>query len=1680
MTYISYDRFLNAVKKFPRWSNARRRPIESNAGKLLKSIIEEIAAVEDAIIEYKKEFFIVNYIGKEDTIADYLYSAQVGPIENLDSFILVNLDLLITDKIKLFYENKQYAYYQDGYLIMRNQKINTISYKYNGFDYKTKLEKFHVWNIFDEFAWFVGLTRFDDETNKELMQRTLLVFRNRTNSSEQGLKNTIKNALINYGTIDNDEIIFEQPSEKNLYNLNSEHISFYEELAKINRDMARTKRWDIDYWENKFVQLGYIPHIWDADVEIYKNGVGYNESLMTSTIRDLNLTEKTDIEITGYKKSKTLIEEYIKNKNISQNINLKLKKYTNAISPIDVQYKITASTITELNNKDKIYIDCYNTFSGEKDYYIDDLFIDKESGIEIIKNNSLKNETKYKLKFLPISDNDCCTMEINKLNLIKDSEITGLLKENNNFIFENGILKNKNVLFHGTSIRHMNISNNLIDNRDIGFKLNDSGKEGYSEINVSEYTRDISKALIIESSGVYQDILNNPTYIKYNGFTLKDNALISGSGSSSVKDEINIELSCRDIKFDIYKTENSSISGAYCNIEVYINGELDDSKSEYNVSLSSKGINKQYSFKELKDVKIVISRNGMTPIKVNNIHATRYEIEVFADGKIKISGDKTTMVIPANTKYISIYIKNYGQYSPNIKSVHIGSKLNSLTSAYIVEFETQNTGQYELDIESNCKVQLIDAESNKIIANDYNTKNSYINSSTETRAIFVDLDRFSKIYDSSIQIYNTKLTKETNAYIELKPGQITSVIRIYGDTSLITASMLVKDVLDISNTDTLYINKNSKCFIIKSKNGTVSKKILYKKSLRSNADTFKIRSEKINIEVVFVANQANNVEVTAGQYTGDFDYIYIYDKDSTTYIAYNKQKIIKNLTENIDIINNFLPIIPISEKVLYEISEVSDHGYKIDVSFMSGNQWTISASEKMRIKIDADISNFVESSAEIKDFNKKFYLSNNIALDEYYDVNGVKYELGKYIITVPDHMEIKYSLETFSQDKDEDGSVIYIEEDGFNKLLHSNIDSVVKVLADGLEINAEKYNILKTEGIICWNDKSLTGKRLQIVYTYQKPIAITISDLEYLYQIAGYQIDTMEKVEMTSKYLVKDIEDGYQFIIDYSYFKETPDKIATECTNPSYTTIVVNNMITAKKIGDEDRLITKSGYYYVDGQEYYLYADKFVDNANRIEGVQMHNVIKVDGTLLLQAAAKNYLVNSIMETNKIDTLCIVDFTEPVVKPNVSNLNAISSCDSYAMWNSYDMAVELTKLKNGHALSFSSNSKNSYAILDITKSIEDGNKIISCLIAGNINISLGIEEFLGTSRAVNSIFVKKYKDFSSKNDKAYLQIDNIDQERRYYVIVTGTGIIDEILVQNNKDIEYALSNHTKAISKIGFDIEEMAAKGQTIIDFSTVGSKINNVEIDMNETIETNMSVNWDITKVKEFDFDNDIYINNILLRNQTLISQNNAGTIETKPIKILYKKSVIALMLKLNEYPFNDLKGFDITAYGCNLENGSYVEIGKILDDNILQIFQKDLYDYIKFKVEAKDNKVIRTMEVFAKYKETKSENLKILKSNSGSFMSKVFDTCANGNYRLSKINLETNHIEHLEFYIRGCKIVDKTMVWTEWKKISIDETGNVLSNDIDFNDYRLFQFKVSLLSDKVKIKIFSSEFEVY
>lgn len=1664
--YKTYDRFIEAAKKFPRWNNTRRRPTTSVGGALLRSIIEEIGKVEDAIIEYKKDFFIVNYVGKEDKIIDYLYSSHVGNIEDISKFKLLEPSLEVTNNVEEFYKDADnLAYYQNGYVVLKNKAAHLL-YSYNGYKYKTEIEKFHVWNIFDEFAWWSGITRFENEDNKALLIRTVNQFHKRPSSSESGLKNLIYDVISGNDYIDKNDIVFEQPDEDNLYLKNDDGEILYEEISKFNRDIARTKQWDVDYWDNTFRSLKYIAHPWDVEVKEYQDGVGYNNSLQVSSLEDLNMDADNTLTIKGYKQSIAKVEEYIKKNNINQNINLKLTRYNDIINPLYVQYKIEASDLTEVESPGQIFIDSFKTSKRELPYSIDSLYESKESGIDIIPRNKLEPDQQYILKLLPQSDS-FSTMEVLKCELKHKNGSINLLTPKGNFKYnEKGLFTNSSVLFHADSVTELNSSSNLSDYRYGGFTLTDKNQIGNCEIDVSNIAANKNQSLTVSTSCPLYNIMMNPTYVKAQGFNMINGSYISGK-SSIDPSILTIKLLGRDLEFELDKGE-STLSSGYVNIETYIDGKLDNSHTYYNVSVSQF---KKYSLIQYKmrDIKVVVKRNTTTAIKISNICVSRYEVKIVTSDGIDISPTvKDTVILPKHEGkyYVDVTLKNYGQTSPVINCIHIGANLNILTSVYSVKIDTANLESPELIIDSNCRADVY-LETNQKEPIDFSVNSLYTNNTTEYKAIYLDLSSFKEIYYSNPEI------KYSNGrpYITLKPGDSMDTIVLYGNNESLQQRNNIKTIFNMQLNDRLYYNKNLKSFILKNDGGEKLLNLTYSMCSAKNADTYKIWSPKNkNLEVCYVSNTLKNVESITNTYSGVFDYVYIYDKNSSTYIAYNSQNIIKNITDDISIIKNFSPSLPSNLNFIFEIKEaVSRSGQKFIVTFEDDKKWSSSISKKIKIKTTIDLSNSNIFNTTIKNLNQNFILSNNIPLENRYVINEEEIELAKYIIDVPSYFDILYDTVTISQERDEDGDVMYVEEDGFNKLIYSNIQTVDKILVNNKEINKSDYTVLDKEGIICWASDTHVGKPFKVVYTYKKPQYITCNDISYLYDKVGYKIDALKSVEMVNDYIINNADDGTIIDIDYNYFQEKPDKIAVFCSNPCFVGIVNNNQtITVKKIANDDSIVIHNGYYYINGKEYWYFADKYQKDANRIDGVKTNNVEKYGKHLIFKAEAVNYLKNSKMLCNSQNVHCICDFRNYKLIPNINSLNHIGACDSFANWYSYDMDIVLGNDFDGETISFTNKSNSAYALLDITKALRI-NKIISCFYNGNLKIALGREILIENQQVSKSLFVERYKEFNSyDSNKAYYDGTDLDLENyRYYIIITGSGTLIETMVTDNQDFD---QNYKRVTEKLGLEIKEEISSGSIVnMEFDPTGMIYDGLELSKDYILRTGTTADWGITKLEDINL-KDLKATGFLYRNDSMIAQTDLAELKTNSIYLKSRNAIRNVFIKINEYPYENFKDFEVVVYGSNSSSVSEdTEIYHSKNKNLFQIPNSVLTNYIKIKVIADENKIVKNITVFAQYNEG-SESPKINDIDYGICTSKIYDVGIAARYIIKNVDYELLSGNDAVIQVRGLKNDGGENTWTQWYDVAKKH---------EFDQYRFFQFKIIVKDRFTKVRINNFVFEV-
>ena len=136
-----------------------------------------------------------------------------------------------------------------------------------------------MWNIFDEYACFVGLERYENETNKQLKDRILFSMKNPGNASEDGLKNSIITELMSLIPINKDDISISKVTPDNLVKPYKQYKQLLSMLDEMNKDALKDKKWDLDKWQYDFKSIDFLDNIWDDVVSRYKNGIGSNDDL---------------------------------------------------------------------------------------------------------------------------------------------------------------------------------------------------------------------------------------------------------------------------------------------------------------------------------------------------------------------------------------------------------------------------------------------------------------------------------------------------------------------------------------------------------------------------------------------------------------------------------------------------------------------------------------------------------------------------------------------------------------------------------------------------------------------------------------------------------------------------------------------------------------------------------------------------------------------------------------------------------------------------------------------------------------------------------------------------------------------------------------------------------------------------------------------------------------------------------------------------------------------------------------------------------------------------------------------------------------------------------------------------------------------------------------------------------
>ena len=1756
------ETFLKAVAEFPRWMNIRKRPDNSNSGYLLNSIIEEQTDIAKELEKFIKEFFMINYVNIENTIYDYVYIANVGYI-NVDETIITNPNYLeLTNDAKLFIDNiDDYVLFQGGYLIISSSNLpenNIINYNYNGYKYGSKLTRYHIWNIFDEFALFLGLERFieDNETNRQLLNRCFRVFTYPTNSTQKGLKNTILNCLSEDISLNEEDITIEVPDDENMWLSDEEYGTIYERLIQLNKDIYRAKSWDNGTWEHNFKELRYLSHQWDKELEVYQDGTGQMNDLKVTLSKDQEDT--TNVEVRGFKKDIVRVNEFFHKKNIRKEIPIDYIKYSNILKPKNVQYRILATPATKID-PGKIFIKEQTLAEGSNSIWLEDIVTDPRN-IKVINPGKIEKDTKYKLVFS--SNGMYSDMAISKCNLIDGSNTTSLLAEDRIFKFKDQKLVNSTVKKHVTSTSGLKSYNNVVDTSE-GMALGRGSNKATLSVDVTGLG---GLPVMIGSDGPMYDLTEQWDLWTLEGLNINDNKELYNDtiGISQNPETATLEVRCMKLTYTLKATDTNQGTAI---VRAYINGEPNTS---FNHTLTDQplvpGVPITMEFPFITDIKLVFVKSGENPVYIENIKATKYGITYsLTEGELtpsKVNENYTLSKVP-NTKpnVLTIEVENYGVENPVVNYIHVGNATGGLRgSKYTISNIKPETDNAYLDIDTSCLVTLyrVNGKLEEVVTTfghgyeTYSTKKLYENTNDQESELIIDTSSFYKINGSSKLINKTvdRVTGKTVSYITLESGESVSKITISGTIFHNKAKRNLKDLMALEDYYNVYVAKNAKGFIIKNTNTNEIWMASIPRERFTDANTFTYEGLSENMNGFFYVDRDNEILTIANSTDRNFGDTFVSIQDSDEYIAYNEIQMYKSIEgedNDINIVNTFSPILDMNKLMFYYIDKVeSDDGVlsavvnfkktrhskenyfcvpsacrtrlknilsyienevekkKIDEELkyiqdtygivlqntvelsarieelLNDGNWSLGQKE-LYITTDFDFKNTKTYSSNANTNNKLFSISNEIELDDKVIINDVEHDIAEYILIPPANMEVIYSDE-----EREALDIGFVELDGFNKLTYSNVTEIIELYINS-NVNTN-FSVLYNEGIIIWNDIAevtkkdngkIGGKEFSVHYKYKVPIGLRYKDLSYMYDMINYATDAYLPVEVKSK-IPTDLIDGYSFIVD---FEDKVDYVPRpKCTNPNFLATYVDGTITVNRVNTDNTALVEAGYYYDNDKEYYLYNHDHVESIDKLGNVEFHNVKKLDTIFQFIMATSNYLLNTNMEPgSNSEKLCYMNFKEDkrLESEGISKLDAITTCETFNLWQCKDMNVSLTPGINGQALLFKPDTNYAYAILNITRFIKPGS-LISMFHNNEIKAYIFKEVKVNDDHLTDSVLCKKFAELIEKdNFFGYQFSEDLDTKFNYFLVVMGAGIIDDIIIKDNTKVEDQFLPHVKNLSKIDITVDEEEKIGNLIsLKFDTIGNTFNRLELASDNTISIGSNVKYGLTKVfsldtvenlKEF-----IMTPEITRNNTRFLSSDKQGTLKTPLFYIENSQNILDLYVKINNVIIDQMNNFNIKCYGAKTPDDMIREIGYEKKTNLARFPGNTGCPYVQIWIEMPANKIIDSIEVFARYAEPKSKKkiLRVENYTDGEFISKVFDIIETGSYKFNKLIGTVENSRSMKLYIRALRQNQRSSVWSDWYPVTLNNDLVATGERHIFDNYRLFQFKMEFLTSKVKANI--------
>ena len=1682
-----------AIEFFPIWSDIRKRGTKSIGGMVVNSALEETLELEKAIQAYKDFYFLDKYQDKEEEVIAYVYAANVGTLEDLDntSIIYNNQEYFITLDIDEFYSNETLAYYENGLIYIQEvlynkNNINSIILSIDDYKYTYTLERKHVWNIFDEFACFVGLERHTNESNTSLKERILFSTKNLGSNTEEGLKNAIMSELIGmFPEMQSEEIEITKLTPESLTKPYKEFNSLLDMLSSINRDVLKDKRWDLDKWSYDFKSIAFLDNVWDDVVETYQNGIGHGDDLKV-VIADNDTT--TDADIVLYDKSTVKLDKYVADKHIKKNINFKLKRYENILNPIKAKYAIKASEAIDITHEN-IELSVFENNEKKESRKIEEIY-KMGKGVTSVDNSKITDDKPYRLEFY--SDSNFDGMKISKAKVIYKHKTTGEIIESRNLLKAapgfsynaSGELVNTSIKKTVKSVKHFNQYENLADSKS-GIVLAPNRNEGKSVLNVS------GLGLNLVNIDIENQLADIPkSLIKYNQFCFwRENELVFRYDTN------------KERKFEI-ETEANMISFKLLEGDADVFIEIDGATEYFKISGNrTVEIFSESSKLSPKKMKVTVISNSVVTTKFSEFKYCCHTVDLKLQygALIKDSEGYRFPNFAVNSLIVSMLSKTSS--SPVLKSIYIGADIRQLRYKTEVIESRPNTNRI-IEIKSNCLADLLHVDT---VGNTISKTENYVPATSykavqDDAWIRLNTDEYESIKEITTSVGAIHVIEESGKLyynVSLKMGQTVNSVIIDGVKNVpaktITLEKMIQSYIPHfdKETDRIYACKLCKGLLVADNDPDNPKLTIV--NIKSNiftgvnASYYKFTKLPNTLGIVF---NNDTSEIHSSETNLPFNSISFMPGGTKVYQAINEANIYTGEVRGIKILNNFSPILNSSALMYYQV-EPFESNVKYEVKFSSTIEsdnsfddllnWSVGLKD-IAIKTPIDLSNTENYDISELEVTDEVLLSRYIELQKSYKIGDNREVFTNRYMIIPESGTVLY--ERYSDNQNQNLIVqeeIIMEEDGFTKLAYSNIDEMLYTgfspYTGANELLVKDFELLKDEGIMLWTNKDYinASRKVYLRYTIKNPIAILL-DEDLLYKAIGYNVDAYDEV---GRFKIAGVDDGYRFDLRQIDNYQDVDMVYTICSSPAFQADGFNDILTFKKIANRDTILVRTGYYYINGREYYLFPSKDEIVLDEEKYIDMENVELSGEEITLFKRTDNYVRNSEMLFRGMNELYNFDASKSQVK-GVSAINSITACDSFNSWNVFGTKMVLKDGLNQLGISFMPEIPNGYAYIELTDYLEKGDNYLSFWAEKSLEVFIGEEKkYLGLNFP-DSISIKIGQEIPYRDDEIRTITIKQDDNKKYYLIVKGQGTIDDIILSN--DIS-SISAHTKNIDLLGLSINEGFKQGQKHRVFLNSNKDAINkgAALTKDGYVKTASNMYWGISPLKSYDSKEDFATcstENIHFENSYVRTGRTEGYIETAPIYLDNPMTIKRIIVKANEIGFDDMRGFKIQILSSNTREGVYMPINTF-NDNYGYVYGDELLKYIKIKVTMPDNKFLNNLNIYAEYKSTEANAPKVLMPSSGELITKIYDAQYSTDYRIREISIsDISNINDVEIQVRASKEDYSADVWHPWQTLELKH-NLTLKNELKFYGTRFFQIKVLLKTSNAFIKINNIDIEV-